>query len=106
MVHGIDGKNAECCDIGGFNLDNTNERIKLIHDYLAQSVEDYGGDYELPKIDSDDAYWLISTIKQQQQEIKELISLNLWSARRLHTLNKTTAYDEIEKITGKTYERL
>lgn len=52
-------------------MDNTNERIKLIQDHLAQSVEDYG-DYELAKIDSDDAYWLISTIKQQQQEIEGL----------------------------------
>lgn len=55
-------------------MDNTNERIKLIQDHLAQSVEDYG-DYELAKIDSEDAYWLISTIKQQQREIERYKSL-------------------------------
>ncbi|MCM3404924.1 hypothetical protein [Cytobacillus oceanisediminis] len=55
-------------------MDNTNERIKLIQDDIAQSVEDYG-DYELAKIDSEDAYWLISTIKQQQQEIEVVTNL-------------------------------
>jgi hypothetical protein len=39
--------------------------------------------------------------------IHELISLNLWSARRLsHKLHKEFAYEELEKMTGNTYERL
>lgn len=55
-------------------MDNTNERIKLIQEHIAQSVEDYG-DYELAKIDSDDAFWLIHTIKQQQREVERYKSL-------------------------------
>lgn len=37
---------------------------------------------------------------------KELISLNLWSARRLHKSHKEFAYDELEKITGEKHERV
>jgi hypothetical protein len=45
-------------------------------------------------------------IERQKKAIDELISLNLWSARRLHTLYKEFAYNELEKITGQYYERL
>lgn len=38
--------------------------------------------------------------------VKELISVNLWSARRLKGVHKDTAYDELEKVTGDTFERL
>lgn len=55
-------------------MDNTNERIQLVQEHIAQSVEDYG-DYELAKIDSEDAFWLIHTIKQQQREIERYKSL-------------------------------
>lgn len=55
-------------------MDNTNERIKLVQEHIAQSVEDYG-DYEIAKIDSDDAFWLIHTIKQLQREIERYKSL-------------------------------
>jgi hypothetical protein len=38
---------------------------------------------------------------------KELISLNLWSARRLkHQQYKDFAYDELDKITGQKHERV
>lgn len=36
---------------------------------------------------------------------KELISLNLWSARRLHLMQSKFVYGELEKITGEKYER-
>jgi hypothetical protein len=41
-----------------------------------------------------------------QRQIDELISLNLWSARRLHPSHKVYAYDDLEKITGIKYERV
>ncbi|AZV43665.1 hypothetical protein BAOM_3056 [Peribacillus asahii] len=71
--------------------------------------------------------YLINLVERQQKEIQlldsaieddditktryattigELISLNLWSARRLHKTHKKFAYDELEKITGFKHERL
>jgi hypothetical protein len=45
--------------------------------------------------------------ESKDEIIKELISLNLWSARRLnHQQHKDFAYDELEKITGEKHERL
>lgn len=52
-------------------MNNTEERIKLIEAVIAERVEDYG-DYELARIDSDDAYWLISVIRDLQKQIEEL----------------------------------
>lgn len=49
---------------------------------------------------------LIQEIERQQEERKELISLNLWSARRLHNIHKKFAYDELEIITGEVHERI
>ncbi|MEX3713509.1 hypothetical protein ABFV99_13990 [Cytobacillus horneckiae] len=46
------------------------------------------------------------TGKSQSELVKDLISVNLWSARRLSGINKSTAYDELEKVTGTTFERL
>jgi uncharacterized coiled-coil protein SlyX len=46
------------------------------------------------------------TKERYADEIKELIGLNLWSARRLHKIHKEFAYDELEKITGQKHERL
>lgn len=45
-------------------------------------------------------------IDELLEERKELISLNLWSARRLHNVHKKFAYDELEIITGDTHERI
>lgn len=45
-------------------------------------------------------------IERQNQCIKDMISLNLWSARRLHKVHKGFAYDELERVTGEVYERL
>lgn len=36
---------------------------------------------------------------------KELISLNLWSARILHPVQSEFAYKELEKITGENHEK-
>ncbi|MDA7028475.1 hypothetical protein PJ311_18210 [Bacillus sp. CLL-7-23] len=47
-----------------------------------------------------------SEIKDDEEEIKELKSLCLWSIRRLHKTYKDFAYDEYEKITGDSPERL
>ncbi len=47
-----------------------------------------------------------SSLEEQQKEIEELISLNLWSARRLPNLHKTFAYDDLEKITKQKHQRL
>lgn len=42
-----------------------------------------------------------------KNQLDELISLNLWSARRLlHKDHRQWAYDELETITGESYERL
>ncbi len=56
---------------------------------------------------------MIQTLNSQQDQIKKLnqligdmISLNLWSARRLHEAHKGFAYDELERVTGEEYERL
>ncbi|WP_078382355.1 hypothetical protein [Sutcliffiella halmapala] len=38
-------------------------------------------------------------------ERNELISLNLWSARRLGFTHKEFAFNELEKITGEKHER-
>lgn len=47
------------------------------------------------------------TIAEHQEVIEELISLNLWQARRLkHTHHKNFAYDHLDKITGRENERL
>lgn len=45
-------------------------------------------------------------VKQQQEQIDELVRLNLWSARRLDKSRKHFAYDELYKITGIVSERL
>ena len=47
-----------------------------------------------------------SAIEDLLEERKELISLNLWSARRLHNIHKNFAYDELEIITGEEHERI
>lgn len=49
---------------------------------------------------------LMESKKQKDREIEELTGLNLWSARRLHSIYKKFAYDELEKITGKKHERI
>lgn len=46
------------------------------------------------------------TKERYSNEIKELISLNLWSARRLHKTHKDYAYTDLEKITKQKYQRL
>lgn len=45
-------------------------------------------------------------VDQLIEEINELISLNLWSARRLPKIYKQFAYDELDTITGNLHERL
>lgn len=53
------------------------------------------------------AEWeLREEIAQLQAERAELISLNLWSARRLHKVHKSFAYDELEEIIREKVERL
>ncbi|NPC94804.1 hypothetical protein HOO54_22170 [Bacillus sp. WMMC1349] len=47
----------------------------------------------------------LSGLKDDEQKIKELESLCLWSIRRLHQTYKDFAYDEYEKITGDNPER-
>lgn len=48
-----------------------------------------------------------AAIEDLLEERKELISLNLWSARRLkNDWYKNFAYDELETITGEKHERL
>lgn len=45
-------------------------------------------------------------ICEMEEEIRELRTLALWSARRLHKVHKNFAYDQYEKITGEKAERL
>lgn len=45
-------------------------------------------------------------IMRREEERAELISLNLWSARRLHKAHKKFAYDELDKIANDSHERL
>lgn len=42
----------------------------------------------------------------ERKENEELISLNLWSARRLPKVHKEFAYNELEKITNLKHERI
>lgn len=45
--------------------------------------------------------------KKLKKMNKELISLNLWSARRLkNQQHKEFAYNELDKITGQKHERV
>jgi hypothetical protein len=41
-----------------------------------------------------------------RDENHELVSLNLWSARRLPSIHKQFAYDELELISGTEHERV
>lgn len=71
----------------------SNERIEMIKSL-------HNNDEEVHQFDID---WLI----EQAEKVEELISLNLWSARRLKTQQyKDFAYDELEKITVEKHERL
>lgn len=45
-------------------------------------------------------------IERQIKLIDELISLNLWSARRLSKVHKEFAYDELDKMTNQQHERV
>ena len=45
-------------------------------------------------------------VKSLEEQRKDLVSLNLWSARRLYKVQKKFAYDELDKITGQEHERL
>lgn len=45
-------------------------------------------------------------LHDKDERIQELISLNLWSARRLNKVHKNFAYDELDKITGEKHDRL
>lgn len=45
-------------------------------------------------------------IERQKKTIEELISLNLWSARRLHKTHKDFAYNELDEITDQKHERI
>jgi hypothetical protein len=97
------------------------ERIQVIKNGLRSKNQDEWCTWE-------DIEWLIETVEKQQKEIKmldgavaqddetktryaneigELISLNLWSARRLkHQQYKDFAYDELEKITRQKHDRV
>lgn len=43
---------------------------------------------------------------EREQFIEELVSLNLWSARRLPKVHKEFAYGMLEELTNKKHERL
>lgn len=45
-------------------------------------------------------------LNAERKKNEELISLNLWSARRLHKLHKEFAYDELESMTNVKHERI
>lgn len=49
---------------------------------------------------------IIKHSEQKDELIAELISLNLWQARRIHPIYKTFVYDDLEKITGEKFDRL
>jgi hypothetical protein len=54
-----------------------------------------------------DKDWLQKELDNLEREVNELISLNLWTARRLsHQQYKDFAYTQLEKITEQTHERL
>lgn len=44
-------------------------------------------------------------IEQLEEENQELINLNLWALRRIHKIYKEFGYKELEKVTGKEFER-
>lgn len=45
-------------------------------------------------------------VDERDKTIDELISLNLWSARRLSKIHKEFAYNELEVITNQKHERV
>jgi hypothetical protein len=45
-------------------------------------------------------------IEYQKAKIDELVSLILWSARRLPNAHKEFAYNELDEITNDKHERL
>lgn len=45
-------------------------------------------------------------LEEERKENQELISLNLWSARRLQKVHKEFAYNELEELTNQKYERI
>lgn len=45
-------------------------------------------------------------ILAQEKIIEELVSLNLWSARRLPKTHKEFAYGMLEELTNKKHERV
>lgn len=49
---------------------------------------------------------LVTDALSPEEQIAELTSIALWSARRLHKTHKGTAYDAIERVLGKEVERL
>ncbi|KAB2334280.1 helix-turn-helix domain-containing protein [Bacillus mesophilum] len=56
-----------------------------------------------------DQKWLLekmSKLEMLEKENKELKSMVLWSARRLHKTYKGYIYDDYEKVTGEKPERL
>lgn len=59
-------------------------------------------DHEWDSIDSELSEIKIELLRRES----ELVSIGLWSARRLHKAHKESAYNALEKITGQKHERL
>ena len=48
----------------------------------------------------------VSAITDLRKVNEELVSLNLWSARRLRNAHKDFAYNDLERITKRNHERV
>ncbi|MEE3950750.1 hypothetical protein [Peribacillus frigoritolerans] len=70
--------------------------IKTLIEEQQKEIKEHNGQY----ID------IQELLSQTEKVTNELISLNLWSARRLHKIHKEFAYNELDKITGQKHERL
>lgn len=48
----------------------------------------------------------LSVVEKQEQQINDLISLSLWSIRRLHKSHQVFGYKELVSIVGKEHPNL
>ena len=81
-----------------------NESFVEALELISEQVKEYE---ELLVSESEYEDWQCEIYKDLLKGVNNLISLNLWSARRLsHPQHKEYAYDELEKITGRVHERV
>lgn len=93
-----------CPECGNVDILNESETMKKVHCQRCYHHYDYSNPYE--DFAALSLKEIIRHSESKDEIIRELISLNLWSARRLPKMYKEFAYNELEKITDEEFERL